>query len=154
MINKAITLAVRAHDGQVDLAGHSYILHVLRVGAAGQTEIEQAVGFLHDTVEDTTVGPEELVRVFGIEVTQAVLSLTRGWKNGQFLYYKKPEYTVPTERESYHEFIARCGENQVARHVKIYDIADNLSRMGNIKDHAKRELLEARYFKALQILGR
>lgn len=154
LVNAAVTLAVQAHNGQVDLAGQPYILHVLRVGAAGQNEVEQAVGFLHDTVEDTKVSSSVLAHTFGLEVTQAVLALTRGWKNGQFIYFKRPENTVPTERETYHQFILRCNENPTARRVKIYDIADNLSRMGNIHDHSKREMLEARYFKALQILGR
>jgi hypothetical protein len=71
-----------------------------------------------------------------------------------FLYFKKPHNTIPNERETYHEFIQRVMENPISRKVKIYDIADNLSRMSNITDITKREMLEARYFKALQILGR
>jgi len=153
MINEAIRLAVRAHNGQVDLAGHPYILHVLRVGAAGQTELEQAVGFLHDTIEDTKVGVSEITHLFGLEVADAVKAVTRGFKRGEFLYFKRPP-GVDTERETYHQFIIRVNENPIARRVKIIDIADNLSRMGNIADHSKREMLEARYFKALQILGR
>lgn len=154
MVNEAIRLAVCAHEHQVDLAGHPYILHVLRVGAAGQTEVEQAAGFLHDTIEDTTVGVSQLTKTFGLEVTEAVKALTRGYRHGQFLYLKRPEATVPVERETYNQFIQRCNENPTARRVKVIDIADNLSRMGNIRDHSKREMLEARYFKALQILGR
>lgn len=157
MVNEAVILAVQAHDGQVDLAGHPYILHALRVGAAGKTELEQTVGFLHDTIEDTAVGETRISKTFGLEAMQAVLALTRGWKypGSPLLYFKKPiSATVTFERETYHQFIVRCNENPVARRVKIIDIADNLSRMGNIKDHSKRELLEARYFKALQILGR
>jgi guanosine-3',5'-bis(diphosphate) 3'-pyrophosphohydrolase len=157
-IDEAIKMAVRAHASQFDAAGLPYILHALRVGAAGKTELEQVVGFLHDTIEDTPVGVDTIIRTFGLEVADAVKGLTRAWRNGPvgsgFLYFKKPTNTIPNNRETYHEFILRVMENPISRKVKIYDIADNLSRMANITDLTKREMLEARYFKALQILGR
>lgn len=158
MINEAILLAVTAHKGQLDAAGLPYILHALRVGAAGKTGLENVVGFLHDTIEDTPIGVNTIIKTFGLEVADAVKGLTRAWRHGPaggcFYYFKKPDNTIPHEKETYNEFILRCMENPVSRRVKIYDIADNLSRMANITDITKREMLEARYFKALQILGR
>jgi len=53
MLVKAIQIAVSAHKEQVDKSGQPYILHLIRVMDAGETEQEKICGVLHDLVEDT-----------------------------------------------------------------------------------------------------
>ena len=53
ILSKAITLALKAHEGQVDKSGMPYAGHIMRVMAAGRTIDEKIVGVLHDVVEDT-----------------------------------------------------------------------------------------------------
>ena len=53
MLVKAIQIAVSAHKEQMDKSGQPYILHLIRVMDAGETEQEKICGVLHDLVEDT-----------------------------------------------------------------------------------------------------
>ena len=53
MLVKAIQIVVSAHKEQVDKSGQPYILHLIRVMDAGETEQEKICGVLHDLVEDT-----------------------------------------------------------------------------------------------------
>ena len=41
LLSKAITLALKAHEGQVDKSEMPYVGHVMRVMAAGRTEDEK-----------------------------------------------------------------------------------------------------------------
>lgn len=56
ILPKAITLALKAHEGQVDKSGMPYAGHIMRVMAAGRTMDEKIVGVLHDVIEDPS-GP-------------------------------------------------------------------------------------------------
>ena len=53
LLAKAISLALKAHKGQVDKSGMPYAEHIMRVMAAGRTMDEKIVGVLYDVVEDT-----------------------------------------------------------------------------------------------------
>ncbi|WP_394253532.1 HD domain-containing protein [Arthrobacter pityocampae] len=67
LVTTANIVAASAHDGQSDKAGAPYITHPARVAAAAQdaapahlAEEAEAVGWLHDVVEDTSVTIEQL----------------------------------------------------------------------------------------------
>lgn len=134
LLNKAIVLAVYAHEGQLDKAGKPYILHPLRVGAAGRNEGEQIVGFLHDVVEDTQVSLNEIRGLFGKVVAEAVDSVTK------------------RKGETYKQFVLRSNENAIGRQVKINDIKDNLRRMEGLT-LSEQEGMTRRYRSALTTLG-
>ena len=51
-LQRAISIAVEAHEGQIDKGGNPYILHPLRVMMSLRTVDEMIVGVLHDVVED------------------------------------------------------------------------------------------------------
>ena len=53
LLDKAVSIARLAHQGQVDKAGVDYIHHPLRVMDAVEEEKEKIVAVLHDVVEDT-----------------------------------------------------------------------------------------------------
>lgn len=108
IIEKALLLALEAHEGQVDKGGAPYILHPLRLCVAGETEEEQVTALLHDVLEDSSVTKAELEDQFGSVIAEAVDALTR------------------REDEDYASFIARCGKNVIARIVKLRDLADNM----------------------------
>jgi guanosine-3',5'-bis(diphosphate) 3'-pyrophosphohydrolase len=59
ILEAAIEMALRGHQGQVDKAGEPYILHPLRVMFRirewGHRVEVQAAAVLHDVAEDTTV---------------------------------------------------------------------------------------------------
>lgn len=108
LVARARDLAHRAHAGQVDKAGRTYIEHVARVAAAVSDDPDaEAVAWLHDVLEDCQ--PEfcdELLHIRPDSVFRAVSTLTR---------HKFSERT----------YYARIRGNPVALRVKLADIADN-----------------------------
>lgn len=117
LVTLAEEIARNAHTGQVDKSGKPYIGHIERVAARVTSAEAKCVAWLHDVLEDTDVLPEkEMRRIFGDEITEGVLSVTR------------------REDESYEAFVRRAGANRLGREVKIADLIDNsnLSRLAQI----------------------
>lgn len=73
----AQSIAVAAHEGQVDKAGKPYIEHPAHVAAGVQGDAAKAVAWLHDVVEDTPLTFADL-RERGVapEVIEALKLLT------------------------------------------------------------------------------
>ena len=78
---KALDLAMTAHDGQKRKSGEPYIVHPILVAAItasisnDETMVQAAL--LHDVVEDTDFDLEDLQREFGDDVTHMVAGLTK-----------------------------------------------------------------------------
>lgn len=127
-LSKAIQIASKAHHGESDTA----IMHPLRVMIAlhrdGWQETVLIAGVLHDTLEDTNVTVDSLVRAgFAHDVIVALEHLTR------------------RKNEEYFAYIERLRGNWIAKVVKLADLRDNL-------DRDPPESLRHRYLKALGIL--
>ena len=72
LIQKAYDFAEKAHEGHERKSGEPYFNHLFatakilaEIGMSGTTI---AAGFLHDTIEDTKVTPEDLEKEFGKEI--------------------------------------------------------------------------------------
>lgn len=134
-LEETIVFVARAHAGQVDKGGHPYILHLLRVMLAMDSDDERKVALLHDIVEDGKGTFEEL-RTMGFPdvVLDGVDAVTR------------------REGEGYQAFVSRAAENRIGRKVKRADLIDNsdLSRIASpgSKDFKRLE----RYTRALLLL--
>lgn len=110
MLEKAILIAVNAHQGQIDKGGKPYILHPLRLMFSSKNEVEQIVAVLHDVIEDADVTLDYLRKEgFSEEILSALDALTR------------------RKAESYDEFISRIISNKTACHVKLADLSDNMN---------------------------
>ena len=109
LIEKALAIALGAHQGQKDKAGAPYILHPLRVMLRMEMELEMIAAVLHDVVEDTGLTIEDLRRV---GIPEAALAAV--------------EHLTRREEESYEEFIERVKQNEIARKVKLADLQDNM----------------------------
>ncbi len=72
LIRKAYVFSAAAHAGQVRLSGEPYLMHPLEVAnTLAEMRLDGptiAAGLLHDTVEDTGTGVEEIDAQFGEEV--------------------------------------------------------------------------------------
>lgn len=138
MLQKAIEIATKAHDGQIDKAGQPYIGHPLRVMAMGITDEEKIVGVLHDVIEDSDWTFEQLTTEgFSPEVIDALRCVTK-----------------LSESEPYDKFILRVKENPLAVKVKINDLTDNMDvrRLAYISEKDVKRL--RKYLKAYkQLLG-
>jgi GTP pyrophosphokinase len=82
MIRVAFEMAVEAHKTMRRKSGEPYILHPLAVSRICVEEIGLGVrsticSLLHDTVEDTDIGLEDIEREFGNEIAKIVDGLTK-----------------------------------------------------------------------------
>lgn len=81
MVDKAYKLAQEAHDGQFRRSGEPYICHPLHVAMLlvelGMDSESLAAALLHDVVEDTPVGLEQITSMFGADVAHMVDGVTK-----------------------------------------------------------------------------
>lgn len=124
-VEEARELAVLAHGEQRDRDGSLHIDHVARVAAgAASSDAVQRVAWLHDVIEDTAVGVDDLRRRVSDSEVDALMLLT----------HDDPD-------ESYDDYISRLlaaeGEaGELARAVKESDMLDNLRRCAAGRDPA------------------
>lgn len=111
----AIEIAARAYGYAPDKDGKTAIFHSLRVMMA-EYEVEgddrRIVGVLHDIIEDWPGWTLEALRKkrFAPHIIDAIDAITR------------------RDGEEYMAYIARCARNEIARDVKLADLADNMAR--------------------------
>ena len=137
MVDLALSIARKAHEGQLDKAGVDYIEHPIYVASQVDTEEERAVALLHDVIEDSPVSAEELLQAGLPEtVVTAVQVLT-----------KKKE-------QDYQTYLETVKKNPLARVVKLADLKHNsdLSRLSSITEKDKERL--KKYKKAIDFLSR
>lgn len=81
LLQRALDVAEKAHQGQKRASGEPYINHCKAVASIlAEMHVPPAVvaaGLLHDTVEDTGMDPEVLQREFGKEIYQLVQAVTK-----------------------------------------------------------------------------
>jgi (p)ppGpp synthase/HD superfamily hydrolase len=136
-LERAFTIALRAHEAQVDKVGQPYFLHLVRVMLRVEAGPGRVVALLHDLIEDTDWTVEDLLREgFDAEIVAAVESLTR------------------REDETYEQFTDRVMLNPLAVTVKIADLQDNMNRLEALAqiEPEKAESLGARYRQAYEKL--
>lgn len=84
------------------------------------TDIEKAVAYLHDVLEDTSVTVDELRNMFPNEIVDGVITLTH------------------RKDESYFEYISRVSTSKLAKKVKAADLLHNLD-ITRIKEPTKMD---------------
>jgi hypothetical protein len=126
--------------GQVDKSGVDYAEHLKAVAGFCVTEDERMVAWLHDIIEDTPVGPQDLLNMgFPQYVVDAVLLLTH------------------THESTYVEYITRIRDapgypGELARTVKLADLKHNSDPARDPGD-GSLDWLRTRYVKSLALLG-
>lgn len=136
VLQNALRIAVKAHEGQVDRAGKAYIYHPLAVAMKTSTFDEFVTALLHDVLEDSDYTAADL-RAEGIpgHIVDALLLLTH------------------EKGKPYMEYVAQLKGNPLARAVKIADLTHNsdMSRLAFITD---KDLERAKkYRQALEYLS-
>ena len=142
MTNKAMRLAYKAHQNQVDKGGIPYIFHPYHLAEQMNNEIRVCAALLHDVVEDTDVTIEQLKEEFPCSVTDILQLLTHG--NGI----------------DYYEYVAGICTNIDAAFVKLADLIHNMTEerlpdsIGDIQqdNDEKRQQWFQKYAKALSMV--
>lgn len=118
---RAYALAKKAHLGQKDKGGNDYIEHPKAVASMMDTDIEKAVAYLHDVVEDTNISFDDLKEYgFPNQIIEAVKALTK------------------QKNESYDVYIDRVIRNPIAKKVKLADMKHN-SDITRIKNPSQKD---------------
>lgn len=130
---KLIHYVAQAHEGQIDKAGLPYFHHVVRVMNSVITPLHKTLALMHDLLEDTKVGEDDLFRMgFDFELIGKLRKLTR------------------QEGQSYSEYIDGIIEDFDCSIVKLADLRDNmdLTRLAELSDHDIKRT--KKYHKAFQ----
>ena len=137
MTKKALCLAYKAHQGQLDKSGLPYIHHPLHLAEQMYDEISCTVALLHDIVEDTSVTLEDLAREFPPEVVEAVDLLTH-----------KPGV-------DYFDYVRAIRNNHTAFMVKLADLAHNSDASRCVGSNISQQCLDSwhdKYTRSREIL--
>jgi len=119
MINRAIEIAVKAHEKQLRKGTEiPYIVHPLSVGIilakGGAPEEVIVAGILHDTIEDTDVTFEEIREIFG----ESIANIVKG--------ASESDKSLPWEERKQHTIDSLASESIEVLLVICADKLDNL----------------------------
>ena len=110
LIEKAIAVALEAHEGDVTRSGKPYVLHPLRLMLQMDSEEEMITAVLHDVVEDSHYTLDDLTGMgFPDSVLDALNVLTHD-----------------KERISYEDYIQGIKSNPLAVRIKLADLTHNM----------------------------
>lgn len=115
-IEAAIGIASYLHQGVFDKGGNPYIRHPMwvanQIALNGGNQNEVICGWMHDTVEDTSLTLSELSYWFNPEIIAAVKSVS----------FKCEGH----ENEERNDYIRRAAMNPIGRKVKMFDLKHNM----------------------------
>ena len=135
LLDKAISIAVDSHSGQVNEKTEPYVLHPLRMMFKAVTIEEKIIAVLHDVIEKTTIDLEYLRSVgFSDRIVLGIDALSR-----------RPQ-------ENYDKYIDRVAENKLATKVKIIDLDDNINSLDLDKSQESKSNKFLKYQKARNTL--
>ncbi len=129
-IKKAFEIAAKAHKGQVRDAGGKYlnehiycVTSMLYEGFKKDKDIENLVilALLHDSVEDGGVKVSLLEKVFGKDIADTILLLTKTPEEEEQTQTQDQKYMVTQN------YLNRLSENRQAVVVKMYDRISNIN---------------------------
>ena len=136
VIERAYTVAERAHEGQKRKSGEPYITHPIAVAQIladlGIGSKAVAAALLHDTVEDTATTHEELVDAFGSRIARIVAEVTDDTE-----LPKADRKRLQIEHAPL-----------LSREAKLVKLADKLCNLRDVADHppAKWDLQRRREY--------
>ncbi len=110
LLERAMAIAAKAHEGQVDKTGRPTLDHCRRVAAGVDGLRAKTVAYLHDVVEKNETWSTTRLAAEGFDgaITSAVDAMTR--RSG----------------EAYFDFARRAAAHPLARAVKRADLEDNV----------------------------
>jgi GTP diphosphokinase / guanosine-3',5'-bis(diphosphate) 3'-diphosphatase len=121
IVRRAYEVADRCHRGQFRRSGDPYITHPLAVATIvaelGMEEPTICAALLHDTVEDTALGLDEVRREFGEEVTMLVDGVTK---------LDKVKYGESAEAETIRKMVVAMAKDPKVLILKLADRLHNV----------------------------
>ncbi|CDR83375.1 GTP pyrophosphokinase [Lactobacillus delbrueckii subsp. lactis] len=136
-VESAYQFAARAHEGQTRASGQPYIVHPTQVAGTlanlGLDPDTVAAGFLHDTVEDTSVTNDDIKEEFGADVAFIVDGVT---KLNKYEYKSHKEFLAENHRKM---LIAMAKDLRVIL-VKLADRLHNMHTLEHLRPDKQRRI--------------
>ena len=128
LIEKAYNFALNAHEGHVRKSGEPYFNHLYgtayNIASIHADSKTIAAGFLHDTIEDTSVTEEEIKKEFGEEILFLVEGVT---KLGKIRYHGTNRYN-----ESLRKLFVAISKDLRVLIIKLSDRLHNMQTLEHV----------------------
>ena len=138
VIRRAGELAMRAHQGQTRVSGEPYVQHVLAVAdiliELGLDHETLAAAILHDVVEDTGIGLEELKRDFGARIAGLVDGVTKMNVIQEFRADSAPARQEHSQAESLRKMLLAMAEDVRVVLIKLADRLHNMRTLSALSE--------------------
>ena len=138
MIKKAFNLSLEAHSEQRRKSGEPYIYHPLAVAqicveeiGLGTTSIIAAL--LHDVVEDTEIGLDEIKSDFGSKISRIIDGLTK--------IAGLPTQGISKQAENQRKVLLTLSDDVRVILVKLADRLHNMRTLGSMPQHKRLKII-------------
>jgi guanosine-3',5'-bis(diphosphate) 3'-pyrophosphohydrolase len=137
LIKRAYAFSARAHQGQLRMSGDPYVSHSVEVArnlaALNLDSVTIACGLLHDIVEDTPVGLDEVGAEFGEEIEAIVDGVT----HISAMSFESPEQE---QMEKYRKMLISMAKDVRVILIKLADRLHNMRTLQYLPDEDRRRI--------------
>ena len=125
LIYKSLEIVTRVFGDKVDKGGFPYVIHLLKVYSGVTDYDEKVCALLHDVIEDTDIGYDDLKNVGYSDNIISILTILTKLKG-----------------EDYRDYIDRIinSENVHAMNIKLADLRHNMDS-GRIKNPSPNDVM-------------
>ena len=137
LLQRCYVYSAKVHKGQVRLSGEPYLTHPLAVAEIlaemRLDPITIAAGLLHDTVEDTLASEEELRELFGDEIADLVVGLT---KISKIEFSSREEH----QAENFRKMLLAMSQDIRIILIKLADRLHNMRTLKYMSEDSRRRI--------------
>jgi guanosine-3',5'-bis(diphosphate) 3'-pyrophosphohydrolase len=136
-VRRAYEVGAQAHAGQTRKSGEPYITHPIAVASIlaelGMDAETIIAAILHDTLEDTALGSEQIVAEFGTAVMELVDGVT---KLDKVRFRSRQEAAA----ESFRKMLLAMARDLRVILIKLADRLHNMRTLGSMEAEARRRI--------------
>ncbi len=137
IVLRAYDLGESAHRGQIRKTGEPYILHPVAVAQIlanlRMDHVSIAAAILHDTIEDTDLGWQDIEKAFGPEIADLVEGVTK-------LDKMKFRTRVEADAESFRKLMLAMSRDLRVIFIKLADRLHNMRTLGSMSQGSRRRI--------------
>ena len=138
MIRAAFDTAVEAHKTQRRKTGEAYVFHPISVAKIvahqiGMDATSIASALLHDVVEDSEYGLEDIERLFGANVSKIVDGLTK-------ISNLKKDKDISLQAENFRKMLLTLNDDIRVIIIKIADRLHNMQTLDGMAEHKQLKI--------------
>ena len=142
LIDKAVEVATKAHEGQLRKTGEPYIIHPLAVKKIledwNMDDDTVIAGILHDTVEDTDLTLKDIKEQFGKDVAFLVDGVTKLSKARSGM--KNLESYLPETSDNLLKLLIATGQDVRVLIIKLADRLHNLRTLSALPPDKQKKI--------------